>query len=553
MSKTIAAYFGSLSRLQLASLASLILLVLVAAAYAPTAQNELGFNLKRMAHFAGYASLLAGMLFLTSNGRILRSALALLIIADLLVRLTYGDHLSIAVWMSILHASSNELGSFISENLLFTSASLVIVAGILLLPKVSIPPKVGAGLLAIGLAHTFLPLFTDPSLEDGISDNAAASKPAQLKYKALGFDRPTSYFFHYADSMGYRTPLSESLVGMAKTIMFFSAQGSSDRVWNNVRQRAAAPSLMVLVLGESLRADHLGLYGYQRETTPRLQARRPTLQVAHQAYAGGANTWSALPAMLTKVAGSRDYGLSIVRLAQAAGYKVHWLSNQVRFDNWGASIAQIADQADVQEFIAKDDDNQPLDEALLPILEHSLKDRKPGEKTLVVLHMIGSHFLFQERFPEAFAKFSAIKYDDEKKSVIAAYDDSIRYADYFVDQIIEKITPLGGELMFVADHGVIDAESDLYLRHDIRTPPALQSLRVPLLYHGTQTDLLRNDAIYNLFKFECLIAEWAMISAQELDANNHCQDVRTQDSVTFFDAKMTLQVKTVPQPGQKAR
>lgn len=554
MRQALASYFKDLSRFQIASLACLALLVLVAATYGATEQNLLGFGFKRIVHFIGYSCLLTGMLSLLANSRLLRSVLALLIIADLLVRLTYGDHLSITVWMSVLHVSSDELSSYVSDNLLLTSLSLVGIALIVMLPKVSVPPKVSAGLLAIGLSHAFLPLFSDsPYLENVIAEDAAATKPALLKYGALGFNRSTSRFFHYADSMGYRLPLADSLVGLAKTIMFFSTNGDSGKTWNNVRQSTTAPSLMVLILGESVRADHLGVYGYQRETTPRLQSRRPILQVAQQAYAGGANTWSALPAMLTKASGPRDYSLSIVRLAQAAGYEVHWLSNQIRFDNWGVNVSQIADHADVQEFIAKDDENQPLDEALLPVLERTLDGWTPGKKTLVVLHTIGSHFFFQDRYPPAFAEFSAKKFDDKKQTVIAAYDDSIRYADYFIDQVIEKVSPLGGELMFVADHGLIDTENDLYLKHDIRTPPSMQSLRVPLLYHGKRSGLLRNDVVYNLFKFECLIAEWAGISARELDTGNHCHDVRTENSVTFFDAKMILQTQDITRQDQKAR
>ncbi len=549
--ETFLQYGKSLSFGQMATFACLVMLVTVAAAYGPTAQNQLGVDLKRLVHFIGYSSLLAGMLLMAANGRIIRTLLSLLIIADLLTRTTYADHLSIAVWMSVFYASAYEINSYITENLMVTAASVVTFVGMVSLPKVAVPKQISIVLLTVGLLHAFAPLVSDQTLSRDFAEDVAASRKAELKYSALGFDRSTAKVFHYADSMGYRLPISESLTGLAKAILYVTSDNTSGKNWTNVNQALSAPSLLVLVIGESLRADHLGLYGYHRDTTPRLRARGTRLQMAEQAYAGGANTWTAIPAMLTKGGSKVDFSLSIVKLAQAAGYQVHWLSNQIRFDDWGVGVSHVAQDADIQEFIATDSENHPLDEALLPLLQQTLDKKASDQKTLVILHMIGSHFLFNERYPADFARFSAATFTSEKQATIAAYDDSVRYTDYFLDEVIQRIEPYDGELMFVADHGLIDVASELFLKHDIRTPPAMQSLRVPLLYYGEQNSFFENTKTYNLFKFECLMAKWAMISANELRENDHCVQTNEANTVTFFDAKLNLRTETVEKSTKK--
>ncbi len=92
------------------------------------------------------------------------------------------------------------------------------------------------------------------------------------------------------------------------------------------------PPLLVLVVGETARADHFGLNGYGRNTTPQL-AQQPVLSW-QQVQSCGTNTIASVPCMFSPVGkegyeGRKvEYG-NLLDIVQAAGLGVRWLDNQV--------------------------------------------------------------------------------------------------------------------------------------------------------------------------------------------------------------------------------
>ncbi len=59
----------------------------------------------------------------------------------------------------------------------------------------------------------------------------------------------------------------------------------------------AKPPLVVMVLGETARADHLGLNGYARDTTPRLA--RENVASLRNVWSCGTNTAASVPCMFS--------------------------------------------------------------------------------------------------------------------------------------------------------------------------------------------------------------------------------------------------------------
>ncbi len=88
----------------------------------------------------------------------------------------------------------------------------------------------------------------------------------------------------------------------------------------------------MIVLGESCNRDHMSLYGYCRETTPRLSAIENELVVYKDAVSPAIQTLVALKRILS----FSDHGCddmfiheaSIVELLRDAGYKTYWVDNQ---------------------------------------------------------------------------------------------------------------------------------------------------------------------------------------------------------------------------------
>jgi len=240
----------------------------------------------------------------------------------------------------------------------------------------------------------------------------------------------------------------------------------------DARQAAPAdvPETIVMVIGESSAASRWGLFGYHRDTTPRLAARAGLVPIP-DLVTPFSFTLGAVPAMLTRKP-TIDKRLhyeepSIVSLFREAGFETHWLSNQGRAGSYDYSIARIADEAEHVAYVSAAGALRPGlpgdDADLLPLLANATA--RPARAKLIVLHTQGSHSLFWERYPAGFGPFQpaldrlvvgGFRDPDYAERIGNAYDNAIAYTDHMLDRMIAQLDTLPGRvaLVFVADHGV---------------------------------------------------------------------------------------------------
>ena len=77
---------------------------------------------------------------------------------------------------------------------------------------------------------------------------------------------------------------------------------------------------------------------------------------------------------------------------------------------------------------------------------------------LLIIHLIGQHVSYEQRFPESFRYYTP---DDTEplyggrygKEIVSEYDNSLRYNDYVIQQIIDYIKPLDAVMLYFSDHG----------------------------------------------------------------------------------------------------
>jgi len=169
------------------------------------------------------------------------------------------------------------------------------------------------------------------------------------------------------------------------------------------RLQDAQPRTVVLFIGESGNRLNWGLYGYPRDTTEPLahmfQSLGGQALVFRQARSTQAFTLPSLRLALTPATEQQPalwrQTPDIVLLARAAGYRVHWLSNQPGQDGWLASLAR---GADTHLFINKGNwrDSSTEDDDLLPPLRQYLQQAAPAHE-LIVVHLLGQHFHYALR------------------------------------------------------------------------------------------------------------------------------------------------------------
>lgn len=236
---------------------------------------------------------------------------------------------------------------------------------------------------------------------------------------------------------------------------------------------SAKPRLLILVVGETVRAANWGLSGYDRNTTPNL-ANQKNLVNFTDVTSCGTSTAVSLPCMfadVTKTEYSSVYGLahkSLLSVVKFAGYTVEWIDNQSGCK--GVCEAIDTDNIDPLRFVDLCPDGHCFDEVLSSNLTEELAETPRNE--LIVFHMLGSHGpSYFRRYPEAFEVFTPTCHKDElsqcsQQEIINGYDNSVRYTDHVLNAMLTQLQADQTRdiaMIYVSDHGESLGEMGLYL------------------------------------------------------------------------------------------
>ena len=238
-----------------------------------------------------------------------------------------------------------------------------------------------------------------------------------------------------------------------------------------VKAELSQPKTLVFVIGESASSFDWQIFGYPRPTNPEILKRAeqepasflfiqnarteavgtvPTLQrFFHFHHTPEQNPWSKIP--------------GVIAIANHAGYKTFWLSNQINLGTYNNYMGALGDQSSVKKFF---NNSTQKDGVLLPEFLQALND--PAPYKFIIIHLMGSHLPYRERFPSAFKKFGVENLDQDKvrKDMVArgldeetfeqrdSFDNSILYTDFLLSQILDSLhDKKGTALLYISDHG----------------------------------------------------------------------------------------------------
>lgn len=243
---------------------------------------------------------------------------------------------------------------------------------------------------------------------------------------------------------------------------------------------------VIVVIGESSARMHNSLYGYNLPTNHYTEQIRDSLFILTDAIGSASYTLDNMPRILTFMPDSilgkwYDYP-SVIDLFKTAGYRTYWLSNQERVGAFSNSSTCIAATADVVDYVGSIHSEDALelsyDSSLLTPLQNVLNDS--ASHRLCFLHLMGSHIIYDNRFPPQFAKFTAedeLKnspgkwLDKEKAQLRADYDNSVLFTDSLLVEMIKMISssPKPSFLIYFSDHGENIYDNDNQPRRSIAT------------------------------------------------------------------------------------
>lgn len=264
-----------------------------------------------------------------------------------------------------------------------------------------------------------------------------------------------------------------------------------------VRQHAPPfrrPKLLVLIVGETVRAANWGLSGYTRQTTPQLASRN--IINFDDVTSCGTDTATSLPCMFS-LSGRYNYNTEQIRTSESvlhvlnrAGVSILWRDNQ-------SGCKGVCDKLPYEKLSSIDSSTLCTgehchDEILrVKLNEHlSIHDDK-----LIVLHMLGNHGpAYYQRYPDEFRHWTPTcdttrLASCSQQALYNTYDNAILYTDNFLAKTIDllgQITDHDSSLVYISDHGESLGENGLYLHGFPYTIAPREQTRVPMILWMSQ-------------------------------------------------------------------
>ncbi len=288
-----------------------------------------------------------------------------------------------------------------------------------------------------------------------------------------------------------------SAIGNYSKDKWFSANKTLTRLGEDAKKgplltQSTKKTVVVLVVGETSRAQNYSLGGYSRETNPQLK--QQGVVWFNNATSCGTETAVSVPCMFSNMtrqnysANTARYTEGVLDVLKHAGINVLWREN----DGGCKGACSRVNFTDMTRWQLKDlcKNGSCLDEAELYRLDNVLDGLQ--RDSVIVLHIMGSHGpAYYQRYPAQFRRFTPTCdtnqiEDCDRQSLVNTYDNTILYTDDIVSRTIDKLRARQGQmntaLVYLSDHGESLGESGMYLHGTPRMLAPQEQIRIPFLF-----------------------------------------------------------------------
>lgn len=256
-------------------------------------------------------------------------------------------------------------------------------------------------------------------------------------------------------------------------------------------------SIVVLVIGESARAQNFSLYGYLRETNPllsKIETGGGSLKYFN-AKSSTTYTSASVKNMLSHKHSGDLYEILPNYLART-GVSVVWRSS-----NWGEPplhLQSVMHYNELAQKYASLDDG--YESALVANLSDEIKAQE-SPKVLIIIHTSTSHGpTYHKKYPPEFEKFTPVCKSVEPKGcaqseIINAYDNTILYTDFLLHSIIEQLRKLDNydsTMIYVSDHGESLGENGVYMHGIPLAFAPKEQYEIPFIVWSSSTNRIKD-------------------------------------------------------------
>jgi len=241
------------------------------------------------------------------------------------------------------------------------------------------------------------------------------------------------------------------------------------------KKHSDMPKLVIMVVGEAVRADHLSYNGYERETTPLLK--KENIINFPNLFSCGTSTAVSVPCMFSKY-DRKNYsykkGLQSENVLDVLHHtndiSILWVENNSDSKGVALRVPYIWYKNDV--YNKKCYEGECRDEGMLVSLSAHIQEQK-NKDILIVLHQMGNHGpAYYKRYPKAYEKYKPVCETNQleectQEEISNAYDNAILFTDDFLSQTIQLLKQHSSThqtaMIYMSDHGESLGEKGLYL------------------------------------------------------------------------------------------
>lgn len=282
---------------------------------------------------------------------------------------------------------------------------------------------------------------------------------------------------------------------------------------------------IVIVLGESLSANHLSLLGYSKKTTPYLDSLIDDPNFFfRRGISSGVSTDVAVAMLMNNTYGpngSEDVFLGhqcLFELAKRNNFKTKFYSTQssqqLRYITNSICPSAIEDYKDLDTLHPTIDNANKADDRLSI---RALTQLDKSKNYFIMLHQRGSHSPYELRYPKENITFPLTgNYDQDR---VIHYDNSVVEFDNFMKEAISKVKEISDKalIVYVSDHGEGLGEEGVWGHAALKRP----SVEIPVLFythnvpelHEKLNSLPENPTHFNISLFITKLLGWKIDTA----------------------------------------
>lgn len=246
------------------------------------------------------------------------------------------------------------------------------------------------------------------------------------------------------------------------------------------KNKDSCPNIVV-VIGESYSLYHSSVYGYRLLTNPRIQKlANDSVLIAYTNAISIADHTAAVMRSVFSLNKGTEHNFNIPlfpAVFRAAGYTFllydneYFIGTDGSFLSNGAISSSNFDFRNVKKY--KYDDEMIDDIKVL------------DDYTLTIIHLMGQHYEYRDRFPQDFHHFSEKNYDynlsREKRNMLSDYDNATYYNDYVFNKIVGKYKEKDAVIIYFSDHGEEIYDDNDFVGHGtaLKSQNMKYQIRVP--------------------------------------------------------------------------